>query len=180
MEPYPPPHYVIPGMRVGCLPYHALIDGTLECFFSAACLNNTARWISSLPSDSWPKPLDSSAMKAFFPNTSVGSIFTGVPLDHWSEARNFSGYYSECLPVLCTFTAIQKKSVIYLITLLIGLYGGLNVALRIIAPLLIKFWRFTVRFSAQHCLRRRLCQKGIVLVGSLLVVIAMKLSGSSL
>ena len=81
-------------------------------------------------------------------------------LDHWDEARNFSGYYDVCEPVLCTFTTIQKKSIIYLFTLLIGLYGGLTVALRIIAPLLIVFGHFLHSQFKQRCLSRWQIQKG--------------------
>ena len=154
MEPYPPPEFVIPGMKVGCLPYHALANSTLECFFSAACLNATARWISSLPPASWPKPLNGSGMSSFLPNTSVGDILGDGMLDHWSEARNFSGYYHICEPLLCTFTTIRKNGVLYLLILLIGLYGGLTVALRMITPQMIVLGRILHHRLKQKCLSR--------------------------
>ena len=144
MEPYPAADFIIPGMKVGCLPYLALADSHLECFFSAKCLNDTARWISNLSSDSWPRPMDRSAMIKFAPNTSLGFVFTEMMLDHWKEGRNFSGYYHVCEPVQCTFTTVRANSFIYLFTLLIGLYGGLTVALRIIAPLVVQAMRFIV------------------------------------
>ena len=134
MDPYPAPDFVVPGMRVGCLPYDALADSTLECFFSETCLNDTERWISSLPVASRPKPLNSSAMSHFLPRTPFNTILAMAMIDHWKNATNYSGYYHACEPIQCTYTTVKRNGFIYLIVLLIGLYGGLTVALRIISP----------------------------------------------
>ena len=155
MDPYPAPDYVVPGMKVGCLPYQALANSTLVCFFSASCLGDTARWISSLPPSVLPKPLSRSGMINFEPNTPVSVIFANVMLDHWKQAVNYSCYYHACDPVQCTFAASSKNSFIYLVTLIIGLYGGLTVTLRIIAPLLIVCGRFVLHQFKQRCLLRR-------------------------
>ena len=155
MDPYPPPDFVVPGMKVGCLPYQALANSTLECFFSAPCLDDTVRWISSLPPSIRPMPLSRSAMIKFEPETPVSVIFASVMLDHWEQAVNYSGYYHACEPVLCTFAASRKNSFIYLVTLIIGLYGGLTVTLRIIAPLIIVCGRFVLHQFKQRCLLRR-------------------------
>ena len=142
MDPFPPATLVIPGMKVGCLPYDALIDSTLECFFSADCLDRTARWISSLPAASWPKPLSSSTMMNFLPNTTVDTILKTAMVDHWKRALNFFGYYHVCSPAQCTYMVVRKNSFIYLITLLIGLCGGLSIAFRIVVPSLVRYRRF--------------------------------------
>ncbi|CAF0876113.1 unnamed protein product [Rotaria sordida] len=139
MDPYPPPVFIIPGMKVGCMPYDAFLGSNLECFFSATCLNNTARWISSLPASDWPKPLNSSAMLNFLPNTSTLSIVDQFLIDHWNITKNFSSYFTFCAPTECTYKVEQYNSFIYALTLLIGCYGGLIVGLRVIAPLIVKF-----------------------------------------
>ena len=139
MEPYPGPEFVIPGMKVGCLPYEALYESTLECFFSARCLNDTARWISSLPPDAWPKPLGGAAMVKFKSKTPVSFILSEIIIDDWKYESNFSRYYGVCAPVQCTYLTNRKNSFLYLMTLLIGLYGGLSIVFRIIAPLLVQY-----------------------------------------
>ena len=164
MDPYPSADFIIPGMKVGCLPYDALASSTLECFFSTVCLNSTSRWISSLPKSSWPKPLNSSSMIVFTPNTSVASILSHVLVDHWIQAKHFSGYYHVCKPIQCTYVVYKKPNIVYLITLLIGLYGGLTVALRIVAPILVQYKR-----SICCCFNRRALtslpdQQGILMI----------------
>jgi hypothetical protein len=161
MDPYPAPDFVIPGMKVGCLPYQALADSTLECFFSAACLNRTAQMISNLPVASWPKPLNDTTMISFSLHTPVSIIFSNSIIDHWKEFINFTGYYDICEPVECTFTTVRRNSIVYLITLLIGLYGGLTVGLRIIVPLLIKTVRSIFNNFKQRCLSKRQRQQRI-------------------
>ena len=141
MDPSPPPIFVIPGMKVGCMPYDAMIDSTLECFFSQSCLNTTARWISNLPPELRPKALDSSKMSQFKPNTPIRHLIDKQMVDQWSNGINFEGYYRSCAPSQCTYTVVQYNSFAYVISLLIGLYGGLTVALRFMAPLIVKFGR---------------------------------------
>ena len=146
MDPYPAPDFIVPGMRVGCLPYDALADSTLECFFSETCLNETARWISNLGVNFRPRPLNGSAMNNFLPKTPFKTVLAMAMIDHWKSATNYSGYYHACEPVHCTFTIVRKNSFMYLIVLLLGLYGGLTVALRIMAPWVVRCRHF---FSCQ-------------------------------
>jgi hypothetical protein len=138
MDPYPPPVFVIPGLKVGCMPYDAFIESTLECFFSATCLNNTARWISSLSPSAWPKPLDSSSLIEFSPNTSMRSILDKQLMDRLHQTTNFSDYFTACTPIQCTYIVEQTGNFIYVITVLVGLYGGLIVVVRFISPFIVK------------------------------------------
>ena len=139
MDPSPPPIFVIPGMKVGCMPYDAMIDSTLECFFSQSCLNTTARWISNLPPEQWPEALNSSKMSAFNSNTPISSLLAQHTVDRWINSTDFAGYYRSCAPSQCTYTVVQYNSFAYVISLLIGMYGGLTVALRFMAPFIVKF-----------------------------------------
>ena len=148
MNPSPPALFVIPGMNVGCMPYDALSSSTLECFFSSTCLNSTAKWLSNLPPSDWPKPLDSSKLTKFSLNSTIASIIDTQMIDRWNNTVDFSVYYEACAPTHCTYSFVGHDNFLYVITLLIGLIGGLNMALRIIAPLLIKIGHYLIqRFS---------------------------------
>ena len=155
MDPNPAPDFIVPNMKVGCLPYQALADSTLECFFSAACLNETARWISNLPVKSRPPSLNSSAMDSFLPTTPISAIFANSMIDHWQESSNFSGYFHNCQPVQCTFTTLRKNGFMNVATLLVGVFGGLTVALHIITPFLIKAARFIFYYIKRRLLPMR-------------------------
>jgi hypothetical protein len=138
MIPQPPPVFVIPGMKVGCLPYDAMIGSTFECFYSAECFNDTVSWISRLPAHVWPKLLNSSKLYGFSPKDSMRQICDRQMVDDWQFAKNFSAYYSKCSPIECTYNFQQRNNFIYLISLLISLYGGLTISLRFLAPWIVQ------------------------------------------
>ena len=140
MDPHPPAIFTIPGMRVGCLPYDAMMSSTLECFFSASCLNATAPFISHLLPNEWPMALDESTLTTLRSNTRMDTIISQWMVDRWEYATDFSGYYAACAPIECIYasTSTRFDNKIYLATLLISLYGGLTVILRIVIPFLVK------------------------------------------
>ena len=145
MNPSPPPLFVVPGMSVGCLPYDALSSGSLECFFSSACLNSTVQWISNLPVFAWPNPLDSSKLAKFLTNSTIASIMDEQMIDQWNNTVDFAAYYSACAPTQCTYTFVHRGNILYAVTLLISLAGSLNIALRIVAPLIIQGSRYLLQ-----------------------------------
>ncbi|CAF4658074.1 unnamed protein product [Rotaria sp. Silwood2] len=142
MTPQPPPIFVIPGMRVACMPYTALVAATLECFFDPVCLNATAQQISILPPTIWPEALNSSIPSRFSRTSSISSLLEAQMVETWETQISFSNYYNACSPTECTYTRTNRGNVIYVITTLLGLFGGLLVALRIISPLSIQFLRY--------------------------------------
>lgn len=138
MSPDPPPVFVIPGMLVGCLPYMAILASTFECLYDSSCVNTTAKWISNLPPESWPKPLDSSLPSQFFRTSILNDIYSKQMVETWLSVTNYSTYYAACSPIECTYTLNTHNSIIYVLITLLGSYGGLMVALRIVAPILIQ------------------------------------------
>ncbi|UJR34695.1 hypothetical protein I4U23_027472 [Adineta vaga] len=139
MTPQPPAIFHVNGMHVGCEPFHSIKESTLECFFDPICLNITTQLISNLPINDWPKPLNSSLSSRFLRNSKISLIFENLMVEQWITVKNFSKYYNACEPLQCTYTFTQRNDFIYVITLLIGLYGGLTVVLRILAPFIVKF-----------------------------------------
>ena len=137
MTPQPSARYVIPGLKVGCFPYDAMIGSTLECFYSAECLNETAKWISSLPPASWPKSLNRSAHTTFQPTDTLQKILDSTMVDDWQTTNTYETYYNACAPTGCMYTISTVSNILYLISTLMGLCGGLVVGLRKLVPLLV-------------------------------------------
>ena len=157
MNPSPAAIFVIPGMNVGCMPYDAISSSTLECFFSSSCLNTTAQWISNLPSSAWPKSLNSSKLTKFLLNSSIASIMDQQMIDQWNNTVDFDAYYRICAPTYCTYTMIGSENFLYVIALIIGLAGSLNIGFRIMAPLIIQFARFIIRKLSRKPNRPNIC-----------------------
>ena len=144
MIPQPPPVFVIPGMHVGCTPFQAFSESTLECFFEPTCLNITAGYISTLPPSTWPKPLNLSLPSRFSRKAPISEILAKQMVEQWSDTKNFAKYYDTCAPTECTYTLKQRSGPLVVLTTLIALFGGLIVSLRILAPMIVQLFR-TVR-----------------------------------
>ena len=157
MNPSPPAMFIIPGMNVGCMPYDAISSSTLECFFSSACLNITAQWISNLSASDRPKPLNNSKLTKFLVNSSIASILDEQMIDRWNNTVDFAAYYSICAPSQCTYTFIGHENFLYVIALIIGLVGSLNISFRIIAPLKIQVGRYLIQKIRNKRNRPNIC-----------------------
>ncbi|CAF4237020.1 unnamed protein product, partial [Adineta steineri] len=60
-------------------------------------------------------------------------------VSRWSPYLNYSAYYAQCQSQVCTYTTAQRSSFLYILTSLLGLYGGLSVVLRLLVPYMVNF-----------------------------------------
>ena len=138
LDVYPPAIFIIPGMHVGCFPYDALINSDLECFFNSTCLNITTQLISNLPVSDWPKPLNALLSSRYLLNDTIANIYQQMMIEQWEITKNFSSYYAACAPTQCTYTYTQRFNFLSTITILLSVFSGLIVALRIVSPFIVK------------------------------------------
>ncbi|CAF1473828.1 unnamed protein product [Adineta ricciae] len=62
---------------------------------------------------------------------------TDIYVDQWATKNNYTSYFDQCAPSLCTYSTTDPLNFSYIISLLLSLYGGLTAIFRLIAPLLI-------------------------------------------
>ncbi|CAF4847143.1 unnamed protein product, partial [Rotaria sp. Silwood1] len=120
----------LPGLVGGCLPVDGLRQSTLECFFDSTCLS----MVGTLLNSSMVPSLLKSLAVTRFPHltTKLGTMIDELFVEEWINASSFSAYYQACSPHLCQLTYDENNNVAYMITTLLGFYGGLTVCLRFI------------------------------------------------
>ncbi|CAF3789909.1 unnamed protein product [Rotaria socialis] len=127
------------GFVVGCYAIESLLRSTLECFFDKTCLDTLDRFF---PITSITNFDVLSANQTRFPRqTSIETLINELFIEEWSTVISFSSYYQQCAPMSCTYMYVQHNNVLYILTTLLGLYGGLTVALRLCVLYFIDFWR---------------------------------------
>ncbi|CAF3049919.1 unnamed protein product [Rotaria sp. Silwood2] len=142
-----PPELVLPGLVVGCLPIDGLRMSTLECFFSSNCINTILNYLEyyTLPDKSKAlnftlpevlplilNPLNESIPSHFSPVTLIGTIIDELFIEKWENITSYENYYDACSPTICNYKYSQRRGVLYVITSLLSLYGGLTTSLRFI------------------------------------------------
>ncbi|CAF5107027.1 unnamed protein product, partial [Rotaria sp. Silwood1] len=125
----------VPGFVAECYAIESLLQSTLECFFDSTCINTVLRFLSNNNMTDI-KQLDVNQTQ-FSPRTTIDTLFTNLFIEKWSTISSFTEYYKKCSPILCTYTFIQRKSALYIITKLLSLYGGLVIVLRFCLPYII-------------------------------------------
>ena len=130
------PLQIIPikGLKIGCLPTTSLHLSTLECFYDQSCINLIQEYIHSNDSSI------SSLIKASrFPlNTTIDELIENMFIEQLKTQIDYSLYYKQCSPSICSYTYIQYIDLLYTITFLLGLQGGLSIVLKWISPKLIR------------------------------------------
>ncbi|CAF3435360.1 unnamed protein product [Rotaria socialis] len=129
----------LPGLIVDCLPLQAMLASSFECFYNQSCLNIL---ISVYSNKIEVQILNQSFPSRFSLTTSIGSIVDQLFIENIQIQTNYDSYYNGCAPSYCSYTQSRRFDCIYVITTLIALYGGLNVALYIITPYLIDLLLF--------------------------------------
>ena len=129
----------LPGLIGGCLPLDGLRMSTLECFFDSTCLATLGKQLNSTMV---PGQLNISVSTRFPPTTTtLGSMIDELFVEQWSNASNYSSYYQMCSPRACYYKRVEGNSLVYIITFLLGLYGGLTTTIRLVVSQGLRWFR---------------------------------------
>ncbi|CAF1334186.1 unnamed protein product [Didymodactylos carnosus] len=110
----------------GCYPLEALFQSTLECLYDSSCVPSTFTSLNS-----------SSLSSRYAKNTTVENIINNFMIEQWNSSFNYSAYYEQCSPEYCTYSIIQQNDAVYIITVTIGIIGGLAKALKLFLPVVV-------------------------------------------
>ncbi|CAF1564075.1 unnamed protein product [Adineta ricciae] len=145
---------IVDGFYTGCTPLEALLESTLDCLYSYQCIQ--------LLKENFPNitQMNISVLISNKEKRSVFDYFNNLFIDEWLININYSKYFHKCSPSICTYKIWNQTDSSSAITLLISLYGGLILILRLITPYLIKIsFHLKDRFQNQNVsLRKKLIQ----------------------
>ncbi|CAF0878329.1 unnamed protein product [Adineta steineri] len=126
---------VVNGFFGSCTPLEGLLSSTLACLYDIKCIHLLIDYFPAIKQiqSNWT----GSVLYSKYENVSVEDLATNLFIEAWSPKTNYSEYFHECAPSRCTYTTTDYTDFSYAVILLISLYGGLTIILRLIAPFLI-------------------------------------------
>lgn len=124
---------IVPGYVVGCSPLESYLRSTLECLYSSTCLNQI---LAGVNLSFTPKILDENQTR-FSKNIITNDIVEELFIESWSTNVSYENFYSECQPISCSYIITQQYNLFYVLTTLLGLYGGITILLKLIIPFLL-------------------------------------------
>ena len=129
----------IKGSKIGCTPSESFLASTLECFYDQSCINliqEYTNYTNDTNATNSPLPLSTTTNQSSI-NTTIAELINNLFVEQWITTKNYSLYYEQCAPLLCSYTYIQQFNLLYTVTLLIGLQGGLTIVLKWICPKIV-------------------------------------------
>ena len=125
-----------PGLSIGCLPSSVLLQSTFECFYNQTCLNSLHYALfDNVRMTSLPVSIN---MSSYSPSDApIHSLLNKLFIERWFRQYDYEAFFQTCAVSKCTYTYIQQTDILYVVTAIIGLFGGLTIVLRLICPLFI-------------------------------------------
>jgi hypothetical protein len=97
-------------------------------------------------------------------NSTIQELVDSLTIEQWNVSVNYEKYYNECRPIQCIYTFETRNDLIYILTTLFGIAGGLTTVLKFILPRLMKLFRKKRREEQQaarlvryfmYCIRKQ-------------------------
>jgi len=136
--------FYLPGFYSGCYVIEALLQSNLECFYSQECINTLQSYISPFSSKNFTA-LNSSLSSKYFRNSTINELVNQLMIEEWNVSVVYERYFNVCQPMRCTHTLETRNDVIYIVTTLFGIGGGLITALKLVLPRLMKLIIYYVK-----------------------------------
>jgi hypothetical protein len=123
----------VKGMQTACYPLEGFLSSTLECYFDSSCLQLL------VPNSTVFMPLNATQTSRFLPNTTLEELINDLLVEQWSFGFSSQVYFDQCAPSTCAYSYSHRNTLLTVVTIITSTVGGLNTALRIIIPWLIRF-----------------------------------------
>lgn len=152
-EYYHTPKSLVPGLYMACSVMESLLQSTLECFYdnNKDCLTNITEFYNEDTYITNFILLESSLTSRFQPNSTVGSLLLELFIEFWLQSLNYSSHFALCQAATCTYQVYRRNNPLEIVTLVLGLVGGLSVFLRLLVPFAVNVCiRFIYREHQQH------------------------------
>ena len=131
--------YPVPGLSVGCSVVETLLRSNLKCLYMQECID-AIRYYSQM-SNVTIQALNASSLSSRFPvDSTVEEMVEALFVEKWQFNVSYSEFYQQCAPVYCAYTLNERKQISFIISRLLGLYGGITVSLRFLAPCIVSFF----------------------------------------
>ena len=125
----------IPGFALGCSSLESLLRSTLNCLYNRTCVD-----LINIGNISTITPLDYLPSDRFRPNMTVEELIPSMFIEQWSSNISYSTFFMQCQPISCSYSVSQRKDILRIIAILLGIYGGLTTVLYFAVPFLITFF----------------------------------------
>ena len=132
--------FTIPSIHIACSMLETAMQSDLSCWYDTECIDYLRTGFYPL---GWNLSYDATALSTslpskFRPDTLLQDVVDAMMVENYNATASFDAFYEKCRPSSCSYTYKERSSLLYMITTMIGLFGGLNIVLRLISRIVVK------------------------------------------
>ncbi|CAF1045402.1 unnamed protein product [Adineta ricciae] len=131
----------VPGIFGGCYPYFGTLPSTLVCLYNKSCLSGLIYYLRPTFELNITVLKEHSPPSIFNSTTRIIELIQESMIEHWQIIISYEQYYEKCKPKQCTYTYVKRFLITYVISIILGVIGGLSWSLRLIVPYSVKLIR---------------------------------------
>ena len=115
-----------------------VLAASLTCWYNETCIDeeNNHYIEHNITSPFNDTLLDPMLPSRFQPSTAIGTIFNEIMVEQWDYKVSFHDFYEKCHPSACSYTYEEQGNLIFILSSVIAVFGGLNIILRLLCPVL--------------------------------------------
>lgn len=139
---------------IRCTLMDTILNSILACWYDSNCtaaVNEVLQFVR-IQDGLNLTVLNSTQPSRFLPNMTVEIIFNEMMIESFYSSMTYDLFYQECHPSSCMYTYHERSSLIYIITTVVGLFGGINIILRLISPWIAMVFLIGLRFIRKKML----------------------------
>jgi hypothetical protein len=125
--------FYVPGMYVGCTMVDALMQSSLVCFYYQTCVNRILTYLQFNSSFNATALIPTSTDR-YRVDSTVQELIAELMVEKWHFSADHQAYFNACRPAQCTYMLETRNDVLFIITTLFGLIGGVVTVLKLIVP----------------------------------------------
>lgn len=136
-----------------CSILDSVFASTLTCWYDATCFSRVQYDFegSGVPITENTTLLNLNLPSRFPPNTSIKEIVENVMVERWDQSISYERFYQKCRPTHCSYTYQETSNIMYVVTTVIGLFGGLDVIFKLLSPIVVKiFFKYFSRTDSNN------------------------------
>ena len=128
-------------LPIGCMPLLGFLASKTGWWYNTTYLINiyqTYAIATGLQTAPMITHLDPS-VPTRFEDINMGELLSEILIERWiNKNASFEHFYAACAPLSCSYTIVQRRSIVVILLLVISVCSGLNRDLRLLIPLLGK------------------------------------------
>ena len=127
------------GLFGGCSVIDGVRQSTFECFYNESCLQKLNNILQLNLHQLYMNE------SAYLPNQTIDNILSQQFEKGLYITSDYPTYFKLCAPSICQYSFIERNDALYVFTALLGLYGGLTAALKLIVWYSLYVYRIVFR-----------------------------------